>query len=179
MSGSSFSVVTLATSSSSETEAGRSMVAPCIPASSQAFAFALTYTELAGSSPTRTTANPGRTPLEISLAVSRATSSRIARATAFPSMISAGKGHRACFADQHNLDLAWILKLSLDAPRNLFAQCCHARIIHIVRRHDDAHLTTRLNREDFLHPAIARSDLLQSLETLHVRLERLAPRARP
>src|SRR6476620_5825827 len=115
------------------------MVMLYMPASSHAFPFAFTYTALAGSSPTRTTARPGRTPRSASKAASRAASSRIERAIATPSMSSAGKVHRACLADQHDLDLSRILKLRLDAASDFFTESRHACIVDVIRRHDYAH----------------------------------------
>src|SRR5687767_10312577 len=149
-----------------------------MPASSHALPFARTYTVLAGSSPTRTTARPGRTPRSTSSAVLSAASRRIERAIATPSMSSAGKIHRACLADQDHLDLSGILKLRLDAARNFFAQRGHPRIVDVVRSDYHAHLPSRLNREHLLDTAVARCNPLESLEPLHVRLERLTPCAR-
>src|SRR5438067_7971902 len=138
---------------------------------------------LAGSSPTSTTVRPGVTPHFFSSATSRATRSRTPRATAAPSMrrasvsMSACKVHRPRLANHHDLDLSRILQLGLDTPRDLLAQGGHAHVVHLLRRHDDAHLAPRLNREHAVHAAVARRDALEPLEPLHVRLERLAPRA--
>src|SRR5688500_13599753 len=141
-------------SSSCVVSAGRRMVELCIPASSLADPFDRTYVALAGSSPTRMTASPGVMPRDVSAAVSRATRSRTPRAIATPSISSAGKVHRACLANQHDLDLPGILKLGLDAPGDLIAERRHAVLLDVVGRDDDAHLAPRLNCEDFLDTAV-------------------------
>src|SRR5215217_1031087 len=142
------------------------IVTPCIPASSHALPFDRTYTALAGSSPTSTTAKPGRMPRSVSNAVSRAASSLIERAIATPSMSSAGKVHRACLADEHDLDLSGILKLGLDTACDLFAQCRHARIIDVIRRYYDANFAARLDCENFFDAAVARCNSLEAFKPL-------------
>src|SRR5688500_7546593 len=134
--------------------AGRRMVDLYIPASSLAAPFDRTYVALAGSSPTRMTASPGVTPRDFSAAVSRATRSRTLRAIATPSISSAGKVHRACLANQHDLYLPRILQLRLDAPGDLIAERRHAVLLDVVGRDDDAHLAPRLDCKDFLDTAV-------------------------
>src|ERR1700735_5325973 len=153
----------------------------CIPASSDALPFARTYTALAGSSPTRTTANPGRTPRAMRAAAVSATPARTARAIVAPSIRSAGKIHRPRLPDQHDLDLTRVLQLGFDTARNLVRQRRHAGVVDGVRRHHAPDLAPRLNGEHLLHATVARRDPLQALEPLHIGLERLAARsgARP
>src|SRR5688500_4530020 len=148
-----------------------------MPASSHAFPFDFTYTALAGSSPTSTTARPGRTPSETSFAVPTATSSRSSRAIAFPSSSSAGKVHRSRLAYQHDLDLPRVLQLRLDPPRDLLRHRPHAHVVPVVGGYDHANLAAGLDGEHLLHSLVARRDLLQPLEPLHISLERFAPRA--
>src|SRR5436190_2774602 len=154
-----------------------------MPASAHAFPFDATYTALAGSSPTSTTVSPGVTPRAFSTFTSSATRSRTRRAISRPSIttavVSARKIHRPRLADRHDLDLAGVLQLGLDAPRDLFGERAHAHVVDVVRRDDDAHLAACLDGKDLLHALIAGRDLLQPLETFHVRLECFAPRARP
>src|ERR1700733_8916147 len=151
----------------------------CIPASSDALPFARTYTALAGSSPTRTTAKPGRTPRAMREAAVSATPERTARAIVAPSIRSAGKIHRPRFPDQHHLDLTRVLQLGFDAARNLVRQRSHSGVVDGVRRHHDPDLPARLNGEHLLHATVARRDPFQALESLHIGLERLATRAGP
>src|SRR5918999_2968709 len=162
-------------SSSCVVEESRRMVTECIPASSHALPFIRTYTWLAGSSPTRITARPGRSPRARSRWTLCATSARIDAAIAVPSMTSAGKIHRTRFADHDHLDLPGILQLGLDASRDLLRERRHAHIVHLVWPHDHTDFPPSLDREHLLHPAVAPGDLLDPLEPLHVRLERLAP----
>src|SRR5688572_18065696 len=170
---------TCSSSSACVVSAGSRTVTLCMPASSDALPFERTYTALAGSSPTSTTASPGRTPAALSCAACRATSSRMPRAIDVPSMSSAGKVDRPRLANDDDLDLPRILQLALDAPRDLLGERGRAAIVHVLGRHDDADLAARLDGEDLVDATIARRDPLESLETLHVRLERLAARSRP
>src|SRR6266545_2968252 len=124
------------------------MVELCMPASSLAFPFDRTYVALAGSSPTRMTASPGVTPRDLRAAASRATRSRTLRAIATPSISSAGKVHRACLANQHDLDLPRVLQLSLDATRNLVTERRHSRLLNVIRCDYDAHFPAGLDCED-------------------------------
>src|SRR5256885_1810733 len=89
------------------------------PASSHAFPFILTYTCEAGFSPTSTTASPGVTPRALSAPISPASTARISRPIAVPSMSLAllGNVHRPRLAHHHDLDLPRILHVLLDAPR--------------------------------------------------------------
>src|SRR5688572_26403875 len=98
-----------------------------------------------------TTVRPGVIPRALSSAVSRATSARTALATATPSItvapLSATPSLRACglvsackvdsprFTNYDHLDLSRILKLCLDAPSDFVRQGRHARVVHILRRH--------------------------------------------
>src|SRR5688500_17012453 len=124
------------------------------------------------------TARPGFTPFAASFETRTATASRTRFAIARPSISSAGKIHGSGFSDQHDLDLPRILELGLDAARDLFGESSHARIIHFFRCHDHANFAARLNREHFLDALVARSDLLQSLESLDIGLERFSSRSR-
>src|SRR5688500_6167349 len=169
------------------------MVSPRMPASLHAFALDRTYTALAGSSSTRTTDKPGTTPFSFSRATSSATSSRTRRPIATPSMsvadrsvvtapaisVSACKVHRPRFSDHYDLDLTGVLQLRLDATRNFLGKRRHADVVHVVGRHEHPDLSACLNREHLLHPAVARRDPLEPLETLHVGLEGLAPGTGP
>src|SRR5688500_13106001 len=161
-------------SSASVVSAGNSIVTPSMPASSDAFRLARTYTALAGSVPTRITVSPGLTPRADSAAASRATCSRRRRAIATPSTISAGKVHRPRLADDDDLDLPRVLELRLDAARDLLGERCHADIVDIVRCHDYPDLTAGLDRVHLLDPAVAGRNPLETLQPLDVRLEGLA-----
>src|SRR6185437_6384341 len=176
--GSALSASTCASSSACDVVAGRRMVALRMPASSVAFPLLRTYTALAGSSPTSTTVRPGTMPRCANCRTSRATSPRISRAIATPSINSAGKVHRPLLADHHHFDLPRILELALDAARDLFTERRHAHVVHVIGIHDHANLAARLNGEHLVDARVAGRDALQALETLHVRLERLAARAR-
>src|SRR5688572_8126947 len=105
-----------------------------------------TYTWLAGSSPTSTTARPGVTPVcSRNAFVSSASSSRISSLSACPLMIfaircfpSAGSAREvdgARLADHDHLDLTRILQLFLEPARDLFAQLRHADVVHVLRVH--------------------------------------------
>src|SRR5579872_5321323 len=109
---------------------------------------------------------------------SHATSSRIRRAIATPSISSAGKVHRPLLADHDHFDLPRILQLALDAARDLLAQRRHANVVHVVGIHDHANLAPRLNCENLVHAGVARGDPFQALEPLHIGLERFTSRAR-
>src|SRR5579864_5081887 len=176
--GSALSASTCARRSACDVSSGNRMVTLRMPASSVALPLLRTYTALAGSSPTSTTVRPGTTPRWASRWASHATSSRIRRAIATPSISSAGKVHRPLLADHDHLDLAGILQLTLDATRDFLAQRRHANVVHVVGIHDHANLAPRLDREDLVHSGVARGDPFQTLEPLHVGLERFAPRAR-
>src|SRR5215203_4902225 len=193
---SAFNCSTSASSSACEVVAGSRIVSPAIPASRDAFSLPPTYTALAGSSPTSTTVSPGVTPFRFSSATSAATSARTFCASATPSIRRAppsvtpdatgapatalsSKIHRPCLSNQHDLDLPWVLELGFDASRDLFGERRHADVVHVVGHDHDPDLATGLNGEDALHSLIARRDALEPLESLHVRLERLAPRAGP
>src|SRR5438093_1515750 len=113
-----------ASSSASVACLGSRMVSWCRPASPQALPFMRTYTWEAGLSPTRTTASPGVTPRALSRSSSDASSARISRAIAVPSMSLAllGNVHRPRFADHHHLDLPRILHVLLDAAGDPLGQ---------------------------------------------------------
>src|ERR1035437_3928226 len=177
MAASAFRRSTTASNSACEVEAGSRIVSPCIPASRQAFSFDATYTMLPGSAPTRTAVSPGTIPCFASAAAAIATSARTFVATAAPSMISAGNVYRSLFADCYDLDLTGVLQLRLHPPRDLLRQRLHARVVHVVGIHDHADLAAGLDREHAIDSLVARRDLLESLEPLHVRLEGLATRA--
>src|SRR4029079_8795474 len=89
------------------------------------------------------------------------------------------KVYRPRFTNEYHFDLPRILQFRLDPPRDLFGHRRHAHVVHVIRQHDHAHFTPRLDGEDLLNALVARRDLLEALETLHVRLERLAARAGP
>src|SRR5438105_6682390 len=131
---------------------------------------------LSGFPPTSTIARPGLIPISKSRFARSATSARIFFAIARPSIRSAGKVHCSRLPDQHDLDLSRVLKLRLDATRDFFGQRRHARVIDLLWRHDDADLAARLNGKDFFDSTIAGRDLLQPFESIHIRLDRLAPR---
>src|SRR5215210_8410928 len=95
-----------------------------------------------------------------------AVSARTLLAIARPSMISAGKVHCSRLPDQHDLDLSRILELGLDAARDLFAERRHSRIVDLFRCDDDADFSACLDRKNLLDAAIARRNLLESLEPL-------------
>src|SRR2546427_8712883 len=82
--------------------------------------------------------------------MSRWSSVRIASPTAAPSMILAGKIHRAGLADHHDLDLAGVLQLPLDLPGDLLGQLARLAVVDGGRRDDDAHLAARLDGEHLL-----------------------------
>src|SRR5687767_6204124 len=105
-------------------------------------------------------------PRARSATTSRATSPRTLRAIAAPSISSAGKVHRPRFADDDDLDLAGILELGLDPPRNLLGERRTARVVDVVGHHDDADLPARLDGEYLVDAAIARCDALEPLEAL-------------
>src|SRR5471032_1018702 len=172
--GSALSRSTTARSSACVVVAGMRIVSPFIPASVHAFSFDATYTELAGSSPTSTTVNPGMIPCFASAAAATATSARTLFATAAPSMISAGNVHRSLFADGDHFDLTGILQLGFNAARDFLRERLHARIVYIVGIHDHANLAARLNREHAIDSLVARSNLFEPFEALDIRLERLA-----
>src|SRR3954471_3487681 len=178
MLGSELSWSTRRSSSASDVSTASRTFTLSMPASSAAFVFELVYTTLAGSSPTSTTASPGLTPFVDSFLARAAASSRTVFAMARPSISSAGKVHCSRLPDQHDLDLARILELGLDAARNLFGERRHSRVVHFFGSDDDAHFTAGLDGEDLLDAAIARRDLLETLETLHVRFKRFASGAR-
>src|SRR5262249_7235926 len=92
---------------------------------------------------------------------------------------SARKIHRPGLANQHDLDLTGVLQLGLDAARDLLRHRRHTKVIDIVRHHDHAHLTPGLDRVDLVDALVTRCDALESLESLHVRLEGFASRTRP
>src|SRR2546422_3429704 len=69
--------------------------------------------------------------------MSRWSSVRIASPTAAPSMILAGKIHRAGLADHHDLDLAGVLQLPLDLPGDLLGQLAGLAVVNGGRRDDD------------------------------------------
>src|SRR5512139_545719 len=84
---SAFSRAMRSSSSFSGVDAGRSIWRDSIPASTAAFPLLRTYTWEAGSSPTRTTVSPGRTPARAaSPATFSRTSARTDAAMAFPSI---------------------------------------------------------------------------------------------
>src|SRR5438105_4967520 len=127
-------------------------------------------------------------PRSRNFAVRSATSAWMTRANAAPSIRvapssvvtvplarSARKIHRPRLTDHDHLDLPRVLQLRFDAPRDLLRQRRHATVVHIVGRHENAHLTACLNCVDLLDAAIARGDPLQPLEALDVRLERFPP----
>src|SRR5687767_9522438 len=138
-----------------------------------------TYTCEAALSPTSTTASPGVTPPLLRVAISRASSRRMAFPIAVPSISSAGNIHRPRLPDDHHLDLPRILQLMLDLPGDVRAQLARVRVVHTVGRDDDAYLPACLDRENLFHPGELRRELLQLGETLDVGLECLAPSPRP
>src|SRR5436190_9930026 len=119
---------------------------------------------LAGSSPTRTTASPGFTPRATSLVARSTTFARTFFAIARPSMRSAGKVHCSRLPDQNDFDLPRILELGLDTPGDFFCERSHPRIVDLLGRNDDSNFAPRLDRKHLFDPAIARGDLLQTLE---------------
>src|ERR1700733_9207755 len=127
------------------------MVTPCIPASSVAFPLARTYTALARSSPTSTTASPGVTPRAPRPAAARATSARTAWAMATPSINSAGKIHRPRLANHDHLNLARILEFGLNTTGDLLGQRRHPGIVDVLGRDHHSHLTSRLDGEHLVH----------------------------
>src|SRR2546422_10769656 len=139
----------------------------------------LTYVADAGLSPTRTAASPGVIPREPSRRISPWSSARMASPTAAPSMSLAGKIHRASLADHHHLDLAGVLELALDLPGDLLGELARLAVVDRTRRHHDAHLPARLDREHFLHAREFPRNLLQLGEAFDVGLERFAARPRP
>src|SRR5919202_209189 len=98
---------------------------------------------------------------------------------AVPPMSLAGKVHRPLLANHHHLDLSGILQLPLDAPRDLLAERGHAEVIDVVRIHDHSDLPAGLYRVHLFHPRVTRGDALETLQTLHVGFEGLAPRPGP
>src|SRR5262245_59821142 len=126
-----------------------------------------------------TTVRPGVMPLALSSAVSFATSARTAFATATPSMTvavfaSASKVHRPRLSDDNNLALTRVLQLGFNATRDFVVERCHSHVVDIFRRDEYAHFASSLDRVNLVHAAIARRDLLDSLESLDVGLERFA-----
>src|SRR5689334_21394176 len=184
--GSAFSRSTISINSVCVIEAGRRMVSPFIPSSMHVRSLAPTYTALAASSPTRATVSPGVMPRALSAETRDATSTFTLSASAVPSMMllfSAdaavplpSKVYRPRFANEYHFDLPRILQFRFDAPCNFFGHRGHAHVIDVVGKNDDAHLASGLDREDLFHALVARRDLLEAFESLHVRLERLAPR---
>src|SRR6266705_2539233 len=158
---------------------GRRMVSWYSPAASQAFPFMRTYVAEAALSPTSTAASPGVTPRARSARISPWSSARIASPTAVPSMILAGKIHRAGLADHHDLDLTGILELPLDLAGDLLGELTRPAVVDRVRGDHDAHLPARLDGVDLFDPAELARDLLELCEQLDVGLERLAPGAGP
>src|SRR2546427_3925427 len=111
--------------------------------------------------------------------MSRWSSVRIVSPTAAPSMILAGKIHRAGLADHHDLDLAGVLQLPLDLRGDLLGQLARLAVVDGGRRDDDAPLATRLDGEHLLDAGEPARELLELGEALDVGLERLAPGAGP
>src|SRR3970040_1413810 len=93
--------------------------------------------------------------------------------------VLARKVHRPRFSDDNHLDLSGILQFRFDATSDFIGQRRHAGVVDVLWGYQHAHFTARLNRIDLVHPAIAGGDLLDSLQSLDVRLERFAPRAGP
>src|SRR5689334_3003334 len=89
------------------------------------------------------------------------------------------KVDRPRLANQDDLDLARVLKLRLDAPRDLLGHRRHANVIDVVWHDDDAHFATGLDGVDLIHTLVAGRDPLEALQPLHIRLERFAACAGP
>src|SRR5947208_2144567 len=83
-------------------------------------------------------------------------------------MASSGKVHRPRLANEHDLDLARVLQLGLDAARDLLRERRHATVVHVVGNHHDTDLATGLDGEDALHTLVAGRDTLEPFETLDV-----------
>src|SRR5687768_15419894 len=101
-----------------------------------------------------------------------ASSARNARAT----LTSVVGGPR--LPDDGDLDLARVLELLLDLPRDLVGEQDGAVVVERAGRDHDADLAPGLHRVDLVHAVVAGRDLLEVAEALDVLLERLAARAR-
>src|SRR5439155_19371959 len=87
--------------------------------------------------------------------------------------------HRARLADDGDLDLARILELVLDAPRDVLREPDGFFIGDLLAFDHDADLAARLQRER-LRDALERvSDAFELLEPPHIRLEDVASSAGP
>src|SRR5512138_1067183 len=79
--------------------------------------------------------------------------------------------HGARLADHHDLDLAGVLQLALDAAGDVAGELGGPRVVHVLRLHHDAHLAPGLDRVGLLDPREGVGDLLQRLQALHVVLD--------
>src|SRR6266550_3180496 len=116
-------------------------------------------------------------PAFLSLVISAPSSVRIVVPMALPSMRLAGNAYRPGLPNHDHLDLPWVLELAFDLARNLVGHPGRRGVIDSLRRHDDAHLAARLDREHLFDALELRGELLEIAEPLDVGLERLAPRA--
>src|SRR5438445_12837365 len=133
-----------------------------------------TYVVEAGSSPTSTAARPAAPPRSLSAPISRCNSVRIASPTAAPSMILAGKIHRAGLADHHDLDLPGVLQLPLDLAGDLLRELARLAVVDGVGRDHDPDLPDCLDRVHLLDARGRARELLELRHPLDVALERLS-----
>src|SRR2546423_428242 len=98
---------------------------------------------------------------------------------ALPSIRLAGNAHRPRLPNHDHLDLSRVLDLALDLARDLVRQACRRGVIDGLGRHDDADFAARLDREHPVHALELGRQRFELAEPFHVRLERLAPGARP
>src|SRR2546423_1504253 len=98
---------------------------------------------------------------------------------ALPSIRLAGNAHRPRLPNHDHLDLSRVLDLALDLARDLVRQACRRGVIDGLGRHDDADFAARLDREHPVYALELGRQRFELAEPFHVRLERLAPGARP
>src|SRR5436309_209922 len=128
-------------------------------------------------------------PCCFSVAISPASSARIVAPIALPSISFApactaadglaGNAHRPRLPNHDYPDLPRILKLAIDLARDLVGEPHRRGIVDRLRGHHDAHLPARLDRKHLLHALELRRQRFELGQPLHVRLERLTPRAGP
>src|SRR5262249_49350598 len=86
---------------------------------------------------------------------------------------------RARLADHHDLDVAGVLHLGLDAFGDVLRELVRVEVGHDVRACHHPQLTTGLDRVAHVHALVGQRDLLQLREPLDVGLRHVTPRAGP